>query len=344
MILKDSNRHYRNTLTINGNISDDGGARNLSHHFDTFTLNGSNSFGGGVTLQSGELSIGNDFALGTGPTLSVYNGAILEAGRGDRTIRNTKLVQDWCTLLIHRGTNNLTFAASQDLKGAFDYVYPDGPRYRVVETNGVLTFGGLMRSGTIHKAGMTKEGPGTFVIDGPYYCALKTVVADGTLILNGTTTSPNSNSGYTVMAGATLGGTGVVNLAASGSTCTVQRAGALSPGTHRTGSRVGTLRVNGPVSLAEGARFKWDCQDGAGDLLNVNGRLSLPAVATVVVSRISGELPESATLMTANSLAGPGAGDVSGWVVQGVRGVRLQVADNAVILERFQPGTLFLVR
>ncbi len=81
-----------------------------------------------------------------------------------------------------------------------------------------------------------------------------------------------------------------------------------------------------------------------GDLLNVNGTLSLPAVATVIVSRISGELPESSTLMTANSLAGTGAADVSGWVVQGARGVRLELLDSTVVLERFQPGTLFLVR
>jgi hypothetical protein len=339
VIMKGGDISYRNNVTFNKSISDDGGNRQLQHYFDTLTLNASNSFTRGVWLRdaTADLVIGHDHALGSG-MLTVVSGLDLEAGGGDRTVTNA-FSMDYNGLLTLRGTNNLTFTAPLILRANGGY-----PRFSVAETNTVLTFGSNLLQQDFIDGGLIKEGPGTFVINGTYRADWHTVITNGTLLMNGTTVAPLNNYSYRVWSGATLGGTGVVNLAASGSTCTVYRAGALSPGTHRTGSRVGTLRVNGPVSLAEHAIFKWDCQDGAGDLLNVNGRLSLPAMVTVVVSRISGELPESATIMTANSLAGPGAGDVSGWVVQGERGVRLTVAENTVVIERFQPGTLFMVR
>jgi autotransporter-associated beta strand protein len=339
VIIKGGNRQYNNAMTFNGNISDDGGNRALIHYVETLTLNGSNSFGGYVSLMSGELVIGNDHAIGTGSLSLGYDGAVLKAGGGARTITNS-IGGNWNWRLYLQGTNNLTCTATNTLKGtAAPY-----PRYNIVETNTVLTYGGLVRDWRYNTM-MIKEGPGTFVIEGAYDANYGTVVTGGTLIVNGTTTMPYNNYGYTVFPGATLGGTGLIMLAVSGSTCTVQQAGALAPGAG-PGVGVGTLTItNGTVALGEGAILKWDYKDGAGDRVAVKGTLILPSVATVMVSRISGDVPATPTLFTANTLAGPGAADVSGWVVQGVKRYAAKIQGTAVILfPKPASGTVITIR
>ena len=332
------NASIRYNYLINGNISDDGNKRSINHHFDTLTLNGSNSFGGGVLLNGGTLVIGNDHALGTGNLNLGYDGAVLKAGDGASTVTNV-FKWNWNWRLNFEGDNDLTCTATQTLAGTA----APWPRVNVAQPQATLTYGGFTRD-TRFDTMMIKEGPGTFAIQGAYDASFGTVVTGGTLIVNGITTAPKNNYGYTVWPDASLGGMGTINMAASGSTCSVYQAGALAPGTHRASSRVGTLTFNGPVNLNEGAVYKWDCQDGVGDLLKINGTLSLPAVATVVVSQISGELPDSSVVMTANALTGPGATDVSDWNVQGVRSFRTKVVDNTVVLERFTVGTVFKIR
>lgn len=330
------NAAIRYNYLINGNISDDGANRSITHYFETLTLNGSNSFGGGVALNGGTLVIGNDDALGTGTLKLGYNGATLEAGGGARTVTN-HLAWNWNWRLNFRGTNNLTFARKQTLQGTAS----PWPRYNVVETNAVLTYGGGLVRDTRFNSKLIKEGPGTMVVDGPYDASYGTVVTGGTFIVNSDATVVRANYGYTVYAGAALGGTGVVNLAASGSTCVVHQAGALVPGS----MGVGTLTVNGPVSMAENSIYKWEYKDGAGDLVDVNGTLTLPLVATVTVSQVSGDLPATPTLFTADTLAGPGAADVSGWIVQGESGYAVQILGSDVVLSQSAPaGTLISIR
>lgn len=331
----------RNNYVINGNISDDGGAyRSIEHSYDALTLNGSNSFGGGVVLNNGTLVIGNDHALGTGILDLDQSEAVLEAGGGARSVTNV-LTMNWDSPFNVAGTNDLTFTSTQTLKGG--QAPPDGPRYNVMETNTVLTFGGLVRDSR-YNSGMTKEGPGTMVVEGAYDATYGTVVTGGTFLVNGTTTAVINDYGYTVFEGAALGGTGVVNLAASGSTCTVYQAGALAPGASVGGS-VGTLTINGPVSMAENSIYKWEYQDSAGDLVDINGTLTLPAVATVMVSQVSGDMPEIPTLFTADTLAGAGAADVSGWVIEGAQGYIAQIEGTAVTLYQPPPvGTTISIR
>jgi len=336
VILKNGHIQFRNNVILNGNISDDGGARQLQHYFDTLTLNASNSFGGGVWLRdaTADLVIGHDQALGPG-TLTVVGGVELEAGGGDRTVTNN-FSMAYNALLTLRGTNNLTFTAPLILRANGGI-----PQFNVAETNAVLTFGSDLLQQNFIDGGMIKQGPGTFAINGTYRADWETSITAGTLLINGTTIAPLNTYGYTVAAGAALGGTGTINLAASGSTCTVQQAGALVPGA----MGVGTLTVSGPVSLAEGSIYKWEYQDGAGDLVDVNDTLTLPLVATVIVSQVSGDMPATPTLFTANTLAGPGQADVSGWVVQGVSEYTAQIQGTDVILFQQPPaGTLVLIR
>ncbi len=108
------NAAIRNSYLINGNISDDGTNRSITHHFDTLTLNGSNSFGGGVALNSGVLVIGHDRALGAGNLALGYDGARLKAGSGARTVANA-FTWNWNWRLNFEGTNALTCTATQTL-------------------------------------------------------------------------------------------------------------------------------------------------------------------------------------------------------------------------------------
>lgn len=90
--------------------------------------------------------------------------------------------------------------------------------------------------------------------------------------------------------------------------------------------------------------MRWDCQDGAGDLVRVNGALVLPSVATVTVNRISGDPPATSTLFTANTLQGPGALDVSGWIVDGLAGYAVKIRGNSVMLVAGPRGAVMTLR
>ena len=172
---------------------------------------------------------------------------------------------------------------------------------------------------------MVKEGAGTFLIRGPYDASYGTIVSNGLLVLNGATTAVQNNYGYTVCAGGSLGGTGNV---------------ALAPGA-TSGTSVGILTFNGPVSLAENSIYQWDCQDGTGDLIVVNGTLTLPSVATVRVNRVSGALPADSVILTAGTLAGDGA--LENWGVQGFPRARVRIRGTDVILY-WPPGSVFLIQ
>ncbi|MEI6647472.1 MAG: autotransporter-associated beta strand repeat-containing protein [bacterium] len=77
---------------------------------------------------------------------------------------------------------------------------------------------------------------------------------------------------------------------------------------------VGSLTVSNLV-LAADSTFLWNYDNTNSDVINVTGTLTLPAVATVQVSRVSGKLPSLATLATYNSLAGNS--NLQGWKVVG---------------------------
>ncbi len=198
-VVLQANGAIRNNYVINGTISDDGNSRSILHHFDTLTLNGSNTFGGGVSLLSGALVIGHDHALGTGKLLQNYDGAILEAGGGARTVTNSTS-WNWNWRLYFRGTNDLTFSTQQTLQGT---TTPPGPRFNVMDPRATLAYnGGLVKTPT-YDTPMTKEGLGTMVIGNAYNATHGTVVTGGTLIVNCATTVVKNNYGYRVWDGAT---------------------------------------------------------------------------------------------------------------------------------------------
>jgi autotransporter-associated beta strand protein len=130
----------------------------------------------------------------------------LYASGGARTLGNS-IVFGTAALVqtnIITGSQNLTLAGSMDLGTA--------SRLFIVDNSGVTTFAGPISNG-----GITKEGAGL-------------------LRLNGT----NTYTGDTIVAGGTLGGTGVV-----AGNVTVNAGGTLAPGA----AAIGKLTVNGALTL-----------------------------------------------------------------------------------------------
>jgi autotransporter-associated beta strand protein len=77
---------------------------------------------------------------------------------------------------------------------------------------------------------------------------------------------------------------------------------------------IGSLTVSNLV-LATDSTLLWNYDNTNADVIHVTGTLTLPDVATVQVSRVSGKLPPLATLATYNSLAG--SSNLQNWKVVG---------------------------
>ncbi len=278
IMLKGYNQDFRYTFTINGNISDDGGARVLYHNFGTLTLNGNNSFTGGFQLQNGTVVAGSNTALDTG-TFTWGSGYTLQAGGGDRVLNNA-IGNGWNTAMVFGGHYDATFTPPQTF-----YTGPFSARMtvQVIETDAVLT----MSSATTYPGypgGFSKTGAGTLAFGSftPSTAGAVDVQA-GTLLANGPFAAAGSHSlgALTVNAGATLGGTGSISVP-SGQAVTVNAGGTLAPG-----ASAGTLTVSsGNVVVSSGGRlFLEFAGTGAGqfDVLTVtSGALNLSAAGDIM--------------------------------------------------------------
>jgi autotransporter-associated beta strand protein len=342
-------------LIINGDITETGGANALTAGFGpTVRLTGNNSFSGGLlggtAEQSGRFELGTDTAAGTGP-LRLGRDNIWAAINGNRTLANSWVL----ALATTRGQTDwsVTFAGDELDFTTTDILRLEGlhtvtsSRWRFIVDNPKTTLAGGIDNGTVaaYRMGIVKEGTGTLVINGNSsfdgdldYTEAITVKA-GALILNGTVFSNDGTSGQKgtiVESSGTLGGTGTLNLA-PGQAVTVQAGGTLAPGSNG----VGTFTVNGAVTLQSGGLYAWQYLDGTGDLVDVNGTLTLPAAATVNVSG-SGALPATMTLFTATTL--DGATDLSGWTVTGLEYGKAQIQGTSVILKSVPAGTVITIR
>ena len=209
---------FGNTATIPGPIS---GATNLFIQHGIVNLPNSNvGFTGPITLFLGNiLSIGNNNSLGSGG-----------------------------------GTNTLTFGTlpSPTLQASATIAIPNNI---VLGVNGfidsqanTLTLNGTISGG----AGLTKIGSGTAIFTGANIYGGPTNVNVGTLVINGSITSPT-----TVAAGATLKGTGTISNSV------------IVNGTVRPGNSIGTLTVTGPVTFNTGSTYVEELSPAQASLLNV---------------------------------------------------------------------------
>jgi autotransporter-associated beta strand protein len=156
-----------NSLIVRGNVN----------------LTGSNNHGGGTTLTSGTLAVGNDVSLGSG-TLTINGGTIQSADSAARVLANALALGSDVTV---GGTGNLTFSnTSATALGAT----------RTFTINNPSSTFARAFSGT--NFGITKAGTGALTLSGNNsYTGLTTVTA-GTLTLSGNNTG---TGGVTLTAG-----------------------------------------------------------------------------------------------------------------------------------------------
>jgi len=198
--------------------------------------------------------------------------------------------------------------------------------------NGTYSFSGSIGATNLANLAMTVAltGGGTQALGGTNTFTGATTVNSGILLVNGSLASTS----VTVNAGATLGGSGIL-----AGTTIVKTNGILAPGVTGT---AGTLTVSN-LALQAGAVYNWKYGVGASDSVAVLGTLSLPAVATVNVTRVNGKLPQTVQLFTTpNSVSA----NLSGWVIRGdgTTGGRISSAGNNVVLSFPYHGTAVFFR
>ncbi|MEI7533514.1 MAG: glycosyl hydrolase family 28-related protein [Verrucomicrobiae bacterium] len=213
-------------ISITGLISDNTGTGTTAIQVSgaTATLSGANTFTGGLALNSGTLTLGNDQALGGTANVLTINGGTLDV-TGARTTPNNNS-QNWAGDFAFGGANTLNLGAGAvTLSGS-----------RTVTVNGST----VTVDGSIGGAGaLTKSGPGTLTLGANNDYAGGTTVSSGTLRVNGSLGA----GAVVVKATATLGGSGVVKGPLS-----VETGGVVQPGSG--GTYIATLTASNTVSLS----------------------------------------------------------------------------------------------
>ena len=151
-----------------------------------------------------------------------------------------------------------------------------------VADSGILAFDrsdSYTFSGVISGTGIVRQnGTGTLVLTAINTYSGNTNVNAGTLLVNGSVGGGSVNVAF----GATLGGTGTI-----GGPVTIQNGGVLSPGTLLPGTlTMGTLTLNSGSVLNFQLGTPNVIGNGANDLVNVNGKLTL--AGTLNVTNVGG--------------------------------------------------------
>jgi autotransporter-associated beta strand protein len=226
-------------LVINGDISETGGARNISvGSFNTpatstsLTLSGNNSFSGTVQVGNKNVSstvnintlknIGESQSLGTGSLIQfgweVATGTVVYTGGTTSTDKTWSLGHDTGLTLngggafINNGSGAVTWTGAQAFKAQNASVTRnftlggantnDNTWQSAIKNNGTSGDNGL---GTVS---FTKTGAGKWILSGSNSYTGATTVSEGTLLINGSTAA---GSAVTVASGAVFGGNGTVN-------------------------------------------------------------------------------------------------------------------------------------
>jgi autotransporter-associated beta strand protein len=261
-------------LTISSTLANNGGSSLTKSGSGKLVLSpaannmtGTNYFNGGV-VEVSDLS-----ALASGPL-------VMNAG----TLRYTGT-----------DTTNTHAITLNGLGGTFD-VSSSGTT--LVVTNNLNNSDGVQivnaTAGSLmgNLGGLSKIGSGKLVLTGSNYFNGLTVVSNGTLLVNGTNTYDLTtfNAGRVAVYGGVLGGTGKIMGAV-----TVKNGGTISPG-----ASVGTLALATNLTLESGSTSLFEESNSvAGDLLQVQGNLTIQTNCTIAVSILGAALePVTNTLIT----------------------------------------------
>ena len=198
--------------TLSGTLSGNGG---LALNGGTLTLTGNNNYIGGTTLNAGRLVVGSNGAVGSG-AITVAGNATLD------TLQDTVLSNDIglnATLTLG-GANNLSLGGNLTGGGTL-----------VKNGNGTLTLGG------VNTHANTQINAGTLITSAAGLSA--NVLNNATLTLNQT-----ADATY----GGSIGGTGLVNVAAGGSTLVLNGTNTFTGGLNL---QSGIIETRGGQALAD---------------------------------------------------------------------------------------------
>ena len=181
--------------------------------------------------------------------------------------------------------------------------------------------------------GLTKAGAGKLIFNGTNTYAGKTLIAEGSFVVNGSLPS----SAVTVRGGVwldgRLGGNGVVGGAVS-----LQEGAGFSPG--QGTNSPGILTVANNVTLTGRTMNDFDLSDDASgaaktnDLVNITGNLTLLGTNTLVIRRLNATLPPGSVYPLIN-YSGTLTGGLANLLVTGVSGIPVALTNP--------PGQIALV-
>ena len=298
---------------MSGILSGTGGINQVGNGF--LELTGANTYTGGTVMTSGTLVVGSDANLGAAAGTLTFNGGTLENTGAFTTARSVTINAPGGTFrtdanlevsgpIAGAGRLTKTGAATLTLTGTGTYLGgttvsagtlqlgnggATGSIVGNVVDNGTLAINRsntLILDGAISgTGGLMQIGPGTTLLTGSSTYLGATSVDAGKLVVNGSIVSS-----ATVQTGGTLGGTGTVRSLA------VMSGGILAPG-----NSIGTLTVNGNLTLSADAILEAEVNSaGEGDRIDVKGTVNLTGSVLRVLAGAGSYKPKTEYVIVGN--------------------------------------------
>ena len=329
-------------LTLSGVLSGEGGlllGLGIDHAGTLALTCPTNIFTGAALLQGGIAEItrladaGQPSSLGaaSGTNAMVWlgnrrlshNGGIRYVGtESSATDRPFKIVR---FAAIENGSPT---AAGMTFNGAITGLNPPGGENATLTLTG--TSGGTSTfNGSLANALYVNVKSGAWVFTAPSTYTGGSTIEGGTVLVNGTSAGCLGAGQIRLMAGGTLGGTGLVSSTGG----VLQYSGAvIAPGDPSANGGIGCLTYGSAPSLS-GVRLRCQADAATNDSIRVNAALPLPAFMTVeIVADSAAACPDTLRIIEAASLSG--TTDLSGWDIEAPCAYRAVAEGNAVVLHK----------